>query len=203
MPQIPSNFPRVYNAPTPEASVCGEGAVRDDTPAVCTTVHCGRGEVVFQQRGNFLGLEKLDIPSRVSQTLNPRRRTRGIHTRWHRVPPSSTDPSNLVPLATEAGLTSLAHSGESPSLTRFPAWALICAAWPRSARWSPRCSWCQPRRKPLVLKAAARSLENHTLEIRHRERTRRLLPADRARGHSGRGPPPANLQSWMNLPHEP
>ena len=62
---------------------------------------------------------QLAISSRMSQTLTPRRRTCGIHTRWHRVPPSPTDPSNPVSLATEAGLASQAHSGESPSLTRF------------------------------------------------------------------------------------
>ena len=57
----------------------------------------------------------------------------------------------------------------SRSVAESDAISATCAACPRSARSSPRCSWCRTRRMPLVLKAAARSLEHRTLEIRHRE----------------------------------
>ena len=90
------------------------------TPTVDTP--CSSEEMISLDLRN----SSLDIPSRISQTLNPLGRMRGIRTRWHRLPPSSTDPSNLVPFATESGLASLACSAESPSLTRTPTEAQRC-----------------------------------------------------------------------------
>ena len=113
--------------------------------------------------------------------------------RRHRVPPSSSDPSNPVPFATQAG-------GESLGLMRF----LVLR---------------RNMRRPTTLSTLISSLhvvsnstkatynqssqvEHHTLGIRHRELAS-YLPLTALGVTAGGATIQQNLQSWRGLRHEP